>query len=37
VSDELRDRVRSCTDTAQLEAWGDRAATAGSLNEVFGR
>jgi hypothetical protein len=33
--DELRERVLSCTDTAQLEAWGDRAATAASVEDVF--
>jgi hypothetical protein len=36
VPDDIRAQVRSCTDTAQLEAWGDRAATASSLGEVFG-
>ena len=34
---EIRDRVLSCTDTAQLEVWGDRAATANTLDDVFGR
>jgi hypothetical protein len=33
---QIRDRVLSCTDPDQLEAWGDRAATARSLGEVFG-
>jgi hypothetical protein len=36
VPDEIRERVLSCTDTAQLEAWGDRAATADTLDDVFG-
>src|SRR5262249_12317799 len=36
VPAEVRDRVLSCSDTAQLEAWGDRAATAASVEEVFG-
>jgi hypothetical protein len=36
VPDDVRQRIRSCTDTAQLEAWGDRAATAPSLEEIFG-
>jgi hypothetical protein len=36
VPTEVRDRVLSCSDTAQLEAWGDRAATAASVEEVFG-
>jgi hypothetical protein len=35
VPDEIRERVLSCTDTGQLEAWGDRAATADSLDNVF--
>jgi hypothetical protein len=36
VSAETRRRVLSCTDTGQLEAWGDRAATAATVQEVFG-
>lgn len=36
VPDEIRERVLSCMDTAQLEAWGDRAATADTLDDVFG-
>ncbi len=35
VPDDMRQRVQSCTDVAQLEAWGDRAVTATSLDEVF--
>jgi len=35
VPAEIRQRVLSCADTRQLEAWGDRAATAASLDEVF--
>ena len=35
VPDDIRQRVQSCTDLAQLEAWGDRAVTAGSLEELF--
>lgn len=35
VPDEIRERVQSCTDTAQLEHWGERAATADSLDDVF--
>ncbi len=35
VPAEIRQRVLSCDDTGQLEAWGDRAATAASLDEVF--
>lgn len=36
VTDDVRERVRSCGDTAQLEAWGDLAATAETLKEIFG-
>jgi hypothetical protein len=36
VPGHIRERVTSCTDTAQLEAWGELAATATSVNEVFG-
>ena len=36
VPDDIRDRVTSCSDTAQLEAWGELAATATSLREIFG-
>jgi hypothetical protein len=36
VSAEIRERVLSCTDTGQLETWAERAATAGSIDEVFG-
>jgi hypothetical protein len=35
VPDEIRQRVQSCTDLAQLEQWGDRAVTAKSLDQVF--
>jgi hypothetical protein len=35
VTAEIRQRVMSCTDTGQLETWGDRAATATTLDEVF--
>lgn len=33
----LRDQVLACTDASQLAAWGDRAATATTLDQVFGR
>lgn len=36
VPEEIRARILSCADTAQLEAWGDRAATAASVEDVFG-
>jgi hypothetical protein len=26
----------SCADTSQLETWGDRAATAATIDDVFG-
>jgi hypothetical protein len=35
VPDDIRQRVQACTDLDQIEAWGDRAATAKSLDEVF--
>lgn len=35
VPDDVRQRVQSCADIAQLEAWGDRAVTAHSLDEIF--
>jgi len=35
VPDEVRQRVQSCKDLAQLEEWGERAVTAKSLDEVF--
>lgn len=33
---EVRERVLECSDNRQLETWGDRAATAVSLDDVFG-
>ncbi len=36
VSEEIRDRDTTCTDTDQLEAWADRAVTAGSVEGIFG-
>jgi hypothetical protein len=35
VPAEVSEHVLSCSDTAQLEAWGDRAATAASVEDVF--
>jgi hypothetical protein len=35
VPDDARQRIQSCTDLTQLEAWGDRAVTATSLDEIF--
>jgi hypothetical protein len=36
TSAEIRDQVQTCTDIAQLDAWGRKAATAQSIEEVFG-
>ena len=33
----IRERVTSCADTAQLEAWFDRAVAATTLDEIFAR
>ncbi|MGQ0778801.1 MAG: hypothetical protein ACT4NY_31040 [Pseudonocardiales bacterium] len=35
VSPSTRARVSGCTDLAQLEAWGDRALTADTVDEIF--
>jgi hypothetical protein len=35
VSDEIRERVLSCADISQLEAWGRRAVTEDTVDEVF--
>jgi predicted transposase YdaD len=34
-STDQRQQVTSCTDTAQLDRWFDRAITAGTAAEVF--
>jgi hypothetical protein len=36
VPGEIRDRVLACTDTAQLEAWGRKAAVAQNIEDIFG-
>lgn len=36
VPAKVREQVLSCTDSTQLETWTDRAATAASVEEVFG-
>jgi predicted transposase YdaD len=36
VPAKVREQVLSCTDASQLETWADRAATAASVEEVFG-
>jgi hypothetical protein len=36
VTDDMRQRIASCTDTTQLETWFDRAISATALTEVFG-
>jgi flagellar biosynthesis/type III secretory pathway protein FliH len=33
---DIRERILGCSDSRQLEMWGDRAATAVSLDDVFG-
>jgi hypothetical protein len=35
VSQEARERIMSCTDLEQLERWLERAATVGTLDELF--
>jgi hypothetical protein len=37
IPDDIRDTVLTCTDTNQLEAWADLAATAPSIDEIFKR
>jgi hypothetical protein len=36
VPADVREQVLSCTDISQLDIWADRAATAASIEEVFG-
>jgi hypothetical protein len=36
VTANVREQVPSCTDISQLDIWADRAATATSVEEVFG-
>jgi hypothetical protein len=36
VPADVREHVLSCTDISQLDIWADRAATAASIEEVFG-
>jgi hypothetical protein len=36
VPSEIRDQVLACTDIAQLDAWGSKAATAQNVEEIFG-
>jgi hypothetical protein len=35
IPERIRARVAECADTARLEAWADRAATATSVDEIF--
>jgi hypothetical protein len=35
VPDDIRERIETCTDTARIDTWFDRAITATSLDEVF--
>lgn len=37
IPDDLRDRIASCTDIEQLDAWIRRAATALQAEDLFGR
>jgi flagellar biosynthesis/type III secretory pathway protein FliH len=36
VPGEVRERIMSCTDTAQLEEWAVLAVTAQGISEIFG-
>jgi len=36
IPEDVRARVAECADTTRLEAWADRAATATSLDDIFG-
>ncbi|WP_214323542.1 hypothetical protein [Nonomuraea sediminis] len=35
VPEELRSRITSCTDLAQLESWTSKAANAATIQELF--
>ncbi len=37
VPAEIRQRVQSCTDISQFDAWACRAATAATIDDVFDR
>jgi len=36
VPDDIRERVTSCTDVAQLEGWADRTVVATTMQQIFG-
>ncbi|GGS96027.1 hypothetical protein GCM10010156_62800 [Planobispora rosea] len=36
VPDEARERITTCADLAQLEAWASRAVTASTVHDLFG-
>jgi hypothetical protein len=36
VPASVREQALSCTDISQLDIWADRAATAASVEDVFG-
>ncbi|WP_405617972.1 hypothetical protein [Streptomyces sp. NBC_00076] len=36
VSDEVRERITTCTDLARLDDWLDRAGTVGRAEDLFG-
>lgn len=35
VSDDVRERIGSCRDSALMESWFDRAITADSAEKIF--
>ncbi|MEV1248519.1 hypothetical protein ACIBO2_06445 [Nonomuraea sp. NPDC050022] len=35
LSEEARERIRTCTDIAVLESWADRAFTVTTADELF--
>lgn len=35
VPPKIRDQILACTDTAQLEAWGRKAAVAQNVEDIF--
>ncbi|CAM5243119.1 hypothetical protein SALBM311S_11250 [Streptomyces alboniger] len=37
VSDEVRERITTCTDLARLDDWLDRAGTVGRAEDLFGQ
>ncbi|MEV8398927.1 hypothetical protein [Streptomyces niveus] len=35
VSDDVRERIGSCRDSALMKSWFERAVTASSVEEIF--